>query len=445
MDAASTPAASSRRLEVRDARIDAVQARDARADGPTTAVAVPADLNVVLLSIDCLRADMPWAGYARPIAPRLTTLAETSVDFVRAYAMSSYTSMSLGGLLGGKLPGEMRRDGYFFGFYGSENVLFPELLHASGVLTLAAHAHGYFSSSGLEQGFDHWEVLPDLKWNNTTDENITSPRLEALAEKMLSAPDVVHRRFFAWVHFLDPHDRYMPHEGIGPYGRTGRDLYDAEVTYTDTYVGKLLDFIAAQPWGARTAIIVTGDHGEAFGEHHQYLHGFELWENLVRVPLLIAVPGVRPRTIDNPTSAIDLAPTILDLLGVPRSGWPPGVDGGAPPGFEGHSLVPAVLGATPVERDVVVDLPATSDSDRRRALVHGSSKIIAFGNDTYFQVFDLDNDPVELHPITKGDEYTRMLERYRAFEATVHDVMPTKCKEGCLGGAYARKRDAGTK
>ncbi len=414
---------------------------EASHDAPAKPKGPPPDLNVILISIDCLRADMPWAGYPRAIAPRLTALEAESVDFTRAYSMSSYTSMSLGGLLGGKLPGEMRRDGYFFGLYGKGNALFPELLQAAGVHTLAAHAHGYFNGSGLEQGFDRWEVIPDLKWNNTTDENITSPRLEALAEKLLAEPAAAKGHFFAWFHFLDPHDRYLPHPGIGPYGTTGRDAYDAEVTYTDGFVGKLLDFVAAQPWGSRTAFIVTGDHGEAFGEHHQYVHGFELWENLVRVPLFMVVPGVAPRHVDQRTSAIDLAPTILDLLGVPidRAAR---VDGGVP-GFEGQSLVPALLGGTPAPRDVVIDLPATSDSDRRRAIVHGDLKLIAFSNDTYFQVFDLADDPGELHPIVKGDDFTAMVKRYRAFEETVHDIPPTRCKEGCLNGAYAKKKDGG--
>jgi arylsulfatase A-like enzyme len=385
---------------------------------------------------------MPWAGYPRRIAPRLTALEAKSVDFTRAYSVSSYTSMSLGGLLGGKLPGEMTRDGYFFGLYGKDNVMFPEVLQASHVRTLAAHAHGYFTGSGLEQGFDRWEVIPDLKWNNTTDENITSPRLEALAEKLLSGPEVGRDHFFAWFHFLDPHDRYMPHEGIGPYGKTARDLYDGEVTFTDGYVGKLLDFVAAQPWGPRTAFIVTGDHGEAFGEHHQYVHGFELWENLVRVPLFFVVPGAPARHVDVPTSALDLAPTILDLLGVTADGWPSGVDGGARPGFEGQSLVPVLGGATPVPRDVVVDLPATSDSDRRRALIHDNLKIIATGATGYLQVFDLAADPGELHPITKGSDYDAMAARFRAFEKTVHDRPPTRCKEGCLNRAYTKK-DAG--
>jgi choline-sulfatase len=394
---------------------------------------------VVLITIDCLRADMPWAGYERPIAPRLTELATRAVQYTRAYSMSSYTSMSLGGLLGGRLPGEMHRDGYFFGVYAKENVLFPEILQNVGIHTLAAHAHGYFHDAGFDQGFDRWEVVPNLKWNNTTDENITSPELEALAEKLLSEPAVTEKRFFAWFHFLDPHDRYLPHPGIGPYGNTPRDRYDAEVTFTDGYIGKLLDFIAKQPWGARTAIIVTADHGEAFGEHHQYVHGFELWENLVHVPSLFVLPGVPPRKIDIPRSAVDLAPTLLELLGAPKDAP---ADGGATASFEGQSLVPELYGAVSEPRDVVIDLPETSDNDRRRALVHGTLKIIAFGKDTYFQVFDLASDPSESKPITKGDVFEEMLTRYRAFEKTVKDLPPTKCNEGCLNGAYARK-DAG--
>jgi choline-sulfatase len=398
----------------------------------------PADLNVIFLSVDCLRADMPWAGYPRPIAPRLTELEKRAVSYTHAYSMSSYTSMSLGGLLGGRPPSEMSRDGYFFSTYSRTNVMFPELLQAAGIHTMAAHAHGYFKSAGFDQGFDKYELVPNLKWNSTTDENISSPQLEGIAERMLGDPANETERFFAWFHFLDPHDQYLPHPGIGPYGPTARDRYDAEVTFTDQYIGKLLDFVATRSWASRTAIIVTADHGEAFGEHNRFLHGFELWENLIRVPLFFVVPGAPPHHVDEPRSAVDLAPTILDLFGVAQT-----YDGGDP-GFEGTSLVPELYGATPEPRDVLVDLPPTSDNDRRRALIHGHMKIIGFMDDKYFQAFDLDADPTESTPIIKGEAFTDIAARYRAREKTIKDLPGYGCKEDCLNGAYAKKKpDAG--
>lgn len=425
-----------------EAAVDALPSLEAGPSSRQTGTrARSADLDVLLITIDCLRADMPWAGYERPIAPRLTELAAKSVLYTRAYSLSSYTSMSLGGLLGGKLPGELRRDGYFFGVYAKDNVMFPELLQAAGIRTVAGHAHGYFHDAGFDQGFDRWEVVPNLKWSNTTDENITSPELEGIAEKLLEEAGSKPQRFFAWFHFLDPHDQYLPHPGIGPYGTTVRDRYDAEVTFTDRYVGKLVDFVLAEPWGKSTAIIVTADHGEAFGEHHQYVHGFELWENLVHVPLFFFVPGALPRKIDLPRSAVDLAPTVLELLGVSESAE---VDGGGTASFEGKSLVGELFGAVPEPRDVVIDLPETSDNDRRRALVHGDLKIIAFGKSPYFQVFDLAKDPGELSPRSRGEAFDDMLARYRAFERGVKDIPPTQCKEGCLNGGYAKKHDGGS-
>lgn len=403
---------------------------DARAAEP----AIPSDLNVLVISVDSLRADMPWNGYARPIAPRLTELEKRAVSYTHAYAVSSYTSMSLGGFLGGKLPSEMKRSGYFFGKYAPENVLFPELLHAKGIETVAAHAHGYFKESGFDQGFDVWEVVPGIAFKNETDPNVTSPEHEALAEKILGR---VHGRFFAWFHFLDPHDQYMPHDkdGIPAYGPTMRDRYDAEVTFTDRSIGKLLDFVDAQPWGKKTAIIVTSDHGESFGEHGRYAHGFELWENLVRIPMFFVVPGVAPRRIDVPRSAIDLAPTICQLMGVEPD---------ASAGFEGKSLVPELLGAPPEERDVVIDLPMTSDNDKRRAIVHGTTKVIAFGREEVLKVFDVGADPEETKEL-HGEAYTSMATRYREHAKTVAEVPPYACGAGCLNREYAKAAPAGSK
>ncbi len=434
---------------VEASRTDASTVSTARAPAPLTVVAsasdasaapipaLPANANVLLVTIDSLRADMPWTGYPRPIAPRLTELAAKAVVYTRAYALSSYTSMSLGGLLGGKFPSELKRDGFFFGTYAKNNVFFPELLHDKSVRTMAGHAHGYFNKSGFEQGFDQWEVVSKLKWNNTTDENITSPELYALAEKQLSNPalDASSARFFAWYHFMDPHDRYLPHAdvGIAPYGKSIRDRYDAEVTFTDGYVGKLIDLVASKPWGSRTIVVVSSDHGEAFGEHGQHAHGFELWENLVRVPMFVVAPGASPRRIDTPRSHIDLARTMLEIYGVD-----------APPAFRGSSLVGEIYGAEAGPRDVFLDLPVTSDNDRRRGIVSGDKKVISFGMQGLKRVYDVVADPNEDRPLLSGgDDAKDAIERFRALEKTLVEIPPTACKENCLNGAYLKK-DGGT-
>lgn len=389
---------------------------------------IPSDLNVVLISIDCLRADMPWSGYPRPIAPRLTALAKRAVRYSHAYSISSYTSMSVGGLLAGAYPSSLERDGYFFGTYAPKNEFFPEILQAHGVHTMGAHAHGYFKKGGLDQGFARWELVPELKWNNTTDENITSPELEQLAERLLSEPAAKRKRFFAWFHFVDPHDLYLPHEGIGPYGEKLRDKYDAEVTFTDRYIGKLLDFIDSRPFGKNTAFIVTSDHGEAFGEHGQFRHGFEVWENLVRVPLFLVIPGVAPRVIDTPRSAIDIAPTILELFGQKT-----------PEQMRGKSLVGDLRAEKPEERDIIIDLPQTSDNDKRRALVRGHLKVIASGTIERLSVFDIAADPGEEKPLSRGEATKGVEEAYHAASKSIEEVSATRCREDCLNGAYHRK------
>ena len=97
-----------------------------------------------------------------------------------------------------------------------------------------------------------------------------------------------------------------------------KPAYNGEVWFTDHHLGRLLDFIAAQPFGKKTAIIVTADHGEAFDEHGMNWHGVDLWDPLVHVPLLIYVPGAKPRRISVKRSQIDLVPTVLDLMGLPQ-------------------------------------------------------------------------------------------------------------------------------
>jgi arylsulfatase A-like enzyme len=389
---------------------------------------LPKDCNVILLSIDSLRADMPWNGYARPIAPRLTALEKLAVTFTHAYSVSSYTSMSLGGLLGGRYPSELVRSGWFFGTYKND-LFFPKLLQAAGVHTMGVMAHMYFKTAGFDYGFDDWRLVPGITFDPNTDRDITSPQHEKVSEEMLGDPANDSRRFFFWAHFLDPHDLYQHHDGIN-WGPQPRDMYDGEVQFTDQYIGKLLDFIATKSWASRTVIIVTADHGEEFGEHGMTRHGFEVWETLVHVPLMFVAPGASPRHIDVMRSGIDLAPTMLELFGLPTE-----------PSFEGRSLVSEIYGAPPEERDVVVDLPETSDSGRRRAFLHGAEKLICAENDSACRVYDLATDPGEHAPFIRGSAYVDMKARYDAVTETIPEVAPYACGADCLNAAYRKKQD----
>jgi len=403
----------------------------------TTAATAPAlgagsqgKLNVLMISVDSMRADMPWLGYPRAIAPVMTELAKKSVSYSRFYSISSYTSMSLGGFLAGRYPSEVDRSGYFFGNYPDSVVMFPELLQQAGVRTISAQAHFYFDvKAGFRQGFDVYKIVEGISADNTTDKNITSPQHLALAKEQLSDKATAAGQFFAWYHFLDPHDLYMQHEGIKGWGKKARDLYDGEIEFVDKHIGELLEFVNQQEWGKRTAVIITSDHGEAFGEHKQYRHGFEIWENLVHVPLIIHAPGITPRQIDAPRSAIDLAPTIMELIGVPRPEW-----------FQGTSLVPELYGSEAKPRDVIVDLPRTSDNDRRRALIRGDYKITAYGDDFGFELYDIKNDSGEKKDIknAKPDVFEEMKKAYQAKVATIKDVCP-KMTEKLKGKSKSRK------
>ena len=352
----------------------------------------PQTYNVLLIMIDSLRADMPWAGYPRDIAPWLTQFEKRSTSFTRAYSLSSYTAKSVAPALVGKYPSEMARDGYFFTQWLPENLFVSERARTAGLHTLAGHGHGYFMKNlGLDQGFDDYRLLPGTVLDVTGVANITSEALSEMAKKMLSEMKNAGRsekRFFAYFHFLDPHYTYMKHKDHPDFGGKRRDLYDSEVHYTDHWVGKLVDWALAQPWGAETAVIVTADHGEGFGEHGHYRHAYELWESLVRVPWFIYVPGAAHRRVDVPRGHIDLAPTIAELLGLPQG-----------PAFRGKSLVPEVRGASAEERPVVVDLPRCDLMDRRRGLIWNGYKLLSFGDDSRFLLFDLEHDPNEEHDV----------------------------------------------
>jgi choline-sulfatase len=364
-------------------------------------------LNVILLSVDCLRADMPWNGYPRPIAPNLTKLASQSTVYTDAYSVSSYTAQSVAAILSGRYASTLYRSGVFFTSFPKANLFFPEVLDQNKIRSVGWFSHMYFGrGKGLDQGFNVWELVPGITFDAQTDNHVTSPKMLELGLKILGDPENAKQQFFAWAHFGDPHDVYVKHAEAPDFGNKSRDKYDSEVWFTDLHIGKLLDWARLQPFWSRTAVIITGDHGEAFGEHGQYRHAFEIWDNLVRVPLVIYVPASHPQRITERRSHIDLAPTIMELMGQPPLQQ-----------FLGKSLVPELRGiAKPESREpIVLELTEDSNNPQRRAIISGHYKLTVRGRGAAYFLYDLSNDPGETKNVA-GEQPAALAEMKALYE-----------------------------
>jgi choline-sulfatase len=393
-------------------------------------VRIPPDLNVVLITVDTLRADIGFAGNPRPVSPNIDKLAARSTYFERAYSLASYTGKSVGPFMIGKYGSETHRNWGHSNMFTKEDTFLAERLARAGVHTMSVQSLRYFGKySGLDRGFDVVDMssVPAEGSIKEMENSATSEQLSDAALKLLKSPEHTKKRFFLWLHYLDPHADYLPHDDVPSFGTSQRDLYDGEVAFVDKHVGRVLDAIAAEPWGAKTAVIVTSDHGEAFGEHKMYRHGAELWEELVRVPLLIFVPGLSPARVTARRSAIDLAPTILDLLSVPPP--PPLAPGAAGNDFlSGVSMVPDLAlppDASAEPRDILVDMPAGPFNDSRRSLIHGDLKLTV-SNGASFELYDLAKDPEERQNLWEEPEQAKAIQPYYdAIKARLREVRVT--------------------
>jgi choline-sulfatase len=360
---------------------------------PSAALAarLPSDLNVILITVDTLRHDLGYTGYARPISAHLDRLAAESAVFERAYSLASYTGKSIGPLLIGKYPSETDRGWLHFNRFGPGERFVQERLQAARVRTISVQGHWYFTPEyGLGRGFDVLDLsaMPRER-QREGDKTVNSHQISDAVIARLSQPENTGGRFFLWAHYLDPHAEYIRHAGFD-FGNRGRDLYDSEVAFTDQQIGRVLDFVKSSPFASRTAIIVTSDHGEAFGEHGMYRHGFELWEALVRVPLIVFVPGAAPQRLQVRRGAIDLCPTLLELFGQPL-----------PQGdlrLSGQSLLPDVFlpaGAMPATRPVFIDMSAGPFNEERQALIDDAGIKLIMSSGRTIGLYDLEQDPTE--------------------------------------------------
>ncbi|HEX6273693.1 MAG TPA: sulfatase [Polyangiaceae bacterium] len=404
------------------AKIAAPAAPEARPVAAEAAIRdrLPKNANVILLTIDALRAELGVTGYHRNISPNIDALAKKSALFTRAYSLASYTSKSLGPMLIGRYASETHRGFLHFNRFTRDDTFVSERLQAAGVRTVSVQGHWYFFKNyGFERGYD----VTDTKATPADqpiegDKSTNSAELSDRIIAQLEDPKLENTRFFLWTHYLDPHAEYIAHEGFD-FGHRGRERYDGEIAYTDHHVGRVLGALERRPFASRTIVVISSDHGEAFGEHDLYRHGFELWEELVRIPLVIYVPGAEPRRIDVRRSAIDVAPTLLEIYGIA----PPAA--GAKDALRGQSLLPDVLGpkeAVPAARPIYIDMPAGPYNDERMAFIDGSLKIVTTGGRP-LGLFDLDKDPGEKRDLLDDATLARpMLEKTKAFRRSLDEV-----------------------
>ncbi|MBN2197118.1 MAG: sulfatase-like hydrolase/transferase [Polyangiaceae bacterium] len=384
---------------------------------------LPRDLNVVLLSIDALRWDaVGFMGYPKSTTPNLDRLAAESVVFERAYALASYTGKSIPPMMIGKYGSETHRDWAHFNRIDRRDTLVWERLQRAGVRTLSVQGYWYFFRKGI--GFERgWDVLdgsvaPSIGYVEE-DKTSTSDKIADRTIAVLDDPANQGRRLFFWTHYVDTHADYVPHPGFD-LGSSQRARYDGEIAFTDHHVGRVLDHIRKGPLGSRTAIIITSDHGEAFGEHGMIRHGFEIWEPLVRVPLLVYLPGVGPRRIAAARSLIDLVPTLLELFRAPAP------SGEGDDFVSGQSLVADLLappGYRSESRIVFIDMAAGPNNAERQGFLEDGRKLVT-SNGRPLGLFDLDADPEEAHDrLDDAAERELMTGRFQAFRRQLRSVV----------------------
>jgi arylsulfatase A-like enzyme len=289
---------------------------------------------VLLVSIDTLRRDHVGVyGYERPTTPRLDDLANSGILCEDAVSTSSWTLPAHVSMLTSRDPGTHGAIDIEHGFNHRVPTL-PGAMRESGFATEAVTSHLYVSGVyGVDDGFDNLDFQQDRKATDVANRAIE------LLDRLGDQP------FLIFLHFYDPHWHYDPPESTRalferPYtgkitglwrdfkDRTPKnttaadldhllDLYDGEIRYVDDELGRVLDQLKVRGLDRSTLVVVASDHGEEFLEHGSWEHQKTLYEEVIRVPLMIAGPGIKPRREPAQTSILDVLPTILEWAQVP--------------------------------------------------------------------------------------------------------------------------------
>jgi len=351
---------------------------------------VPQDFDVVLITIDTLRADHLSAyGYERKTSPNLDAIAAAGTLFEHGWAHAPSTRYSMPAIMTGRLPLDVHYDTSIAGWPGiaAESTTIAELLAPRGFTTAAITSYHYFSGHGFEQGFASYDNA-NARLHADGSEGPAHSHGSSAAEntdKAIAFVDAhAQQRFFLWVHYYDPHYDYMAHKEAPAWGDRDLDRYDQEIFYTDLHIGRLVADLKAKGLYDKTVIVVTGDHGEGFGEHGVNEHGYHLYAAQTKVPMIIRVPGLAPRKSETPAGHVDILPTLANLAGAPASAE-----------MMGHSLVDVLAGAKDTDRPVWQQLSYENNNEMRAAASERCHVIYDVSPTTSWEVYRVDDDPME--------------------------------------------------
>ena len=364
---------------------------------------------MVIITLDTTRADyLPVYGFMDAAMPHLDRLAREGVVFDQATSVAPLTLPAHCSLFTGLFPPRhgVRDNG--------DRPLSPQ--HTTLAETVRAHGFstGAFVGSvvldadrGLAQGFDTYGGVVDARVSQRAPgPPRRRPGDEVVTDAIRWIEGIGDSRFFLWAHLYDPHRPYDPPE---PFRSRYTDPYLAEIAFADAQIGRLLEALERRKLLDRTIVVVAADHGESLGDHGERDHGIFVYESVLRVPLIIRGPGISPRRVADVVRLVDVMPTVLDLLGVPR------------PPLDGMSLVAALHGDPQhVELDAYSEsqYPLRFGWSPLRALRAGRYKMIDAPRP---ELYDLDRDPFEERNLyaERRDVARAFAQRLATFE---HDI-----------------------
>jgi arylsulfatase A-like enzyme/Flp pilus assembly protein TadD len=277
------------------------------------------DMNLLIITLDTMRADRIGAyGHEEANTPNLDRLAERGIRFTDCYSPVPLTLPAHCSLFTGRYPlGHRVRDNGTFLLSESEITL-AELMKNDGFDTFAVVASFVLMANfGLDQGFkDYDDSLDASELLRNFYSEIPADEVHAKFQRWLRGRE--ENKFFAWVHFYDPHLPYEPPDRFKGSRDSLEGLYDGEVAFVDHYVGKIVEDLEGKNVLDDTLIVIVGDHGEAFGEHQEYGHSVFCYEENLRVPLMFVNPRLFPEgdVVEGRVSLADVMPTILEMFGL---------------------------------------------------------------------------------------------------------------------------------